>query len=311
MVKRDARKLLPQELEALREAALYMRGQDCGITAIEVSEKLGVDRTTVGRWFKQYRIYGNVNHPARERGRKVGAVQVLSNSEWAHLVAIFLTRSPLNLGLSSSLWNRRQIADLILNEWGLEVKPDYVPRLLRQCQFPAQVRPSTPESARYENILTGEPVCIRSEFSGVGRTHRRRQAWIAAYPVAHQLQECVLKRLDKSLLPDFEADLSKPRALLCAHDPRGRIQFRCYRSPISPTAQSGFLQLLGSSDATPVSVLFLKRFRLTATGRKWLQHNKEKVLAVCPTILIDEPVRAQSKDLLLTRGWSPAWSGSQ
>lgn len=307
MAKRDARTLRPQELEALRASALYIKGQDDGITALEVSERIGVDRTTVGRWLKHYEIYGDVTRSVRERGRKAGAVQVLSSSEWAHLVAIFLTLAPSQVGLSGSLWNRRQIADLILKQWHLEVKPDYVPRLLRQCQFPAQERQSTPETVRYENILTGEPVCIRSEFSGVGRTHRRRLAWIAAYPVVHQLQERLLKQLDKSLLPEFEADLSKPRALLCAHDPRGRIQFRCYPSPITSTAQNGFLQLLGSSEPTPVSALFLKRFKLTATGRKWLQSKKDKVLAVCPTLLIDKPVRAESKDLPL----SPAWSGSR
>ena len=311
MVKRDARKLRSQELEALKASALYMKRQDEGITALEVSERIGVDRTTVGRWLKHYEIYGDAALPVRQRGRKAGAVQVLSKSEWAHLVAIFLTLSPSSVGLSGSLWDTRQIAALILNKWGLEVKPDYVPRLLRQCQFPAQERQSPPESASYENILTGEPVCIRSEFSGVGRTHRRRLAWVAAYPVAHQLQKRVLKGLGKSLQPDFEADLSKPRALLCAHDPRGRIQFRCYPAPISSTAQSGFLQLLGSSDPTPVSVLFLKSFKLTATGRKWLQGKKEKVLAVCPTLLIDDPVPAESTDLPLSRGSSPAWSGSR
>ena len=306
----DARKLSQEELRKTREEALRLQSRGYGVC--EIAESLGIHRSTVGRWLNDYHLYGGVTLEKKPKGRKPGANQTLSRADTFHLIAVCFTKSPKQVGLVGSVWDRQTIAQFIFANWRVDVKPDYVARLLRNWSFPKQQPPQFLQSATYQDLLTGETMSLESAIRENGNYRLRQLAYISAVPVEDSILDRLILGLEKhrSKGPK-ENELNQPRVLLCAHDPHGRLRFRCHPAPATATIRQSFLRALASNHEGPILAVFRDRFQLTPSGRKWLSRNSERVRGIAPMLKILRHQVSASRAPPLSPAWSPALPGLQ
>jgi transposase len=275
----DARRLKSADRKKLAATIAYTRAKDPGITNQELAEQFGVHRTTVARWLKRQSQYGSDIFDSTVKGRKKSSPNHLTRRQLAYVVATLLTELPLQGGGRGGLWNKSRIESLILSEFDIDVPPDYVPRLLRQKGFPLQQPWHMPDATQYADLLTGQIVQSADHFLQTSPESQHRRFWVNQHTLDIAMQQALLTTLDEQAAL-FTKPLSRPRAVLCAHNPKGVLSFRCYTAPISSTAISGFLRLLNSEDPSPLSVIFGQPCALTQGGKKWLKSQAGAVKAM-------------------------------
>jgi transposase len=129
----DARLLSDEVLEALRLRAL--RGCELGHTEADVAQLLGVARETVCRWWSAYREGGTDALPHNRTGRPVGTGRTLSNEQAAHIQDLLDQHNPEQLGIAAPLWSRRAVAELIRDEYGIDMPVRTVGSYLRRWDY--------------------------------------------------------------------------------------------------------------------------------------------------------------------------------
>jgi transposase len=105
-----------------------------GYTIEEVAEFLGVHRTSVSRWVAAFRARGTSGlaaHPAAGRPPKLTRAQEKFIGRW-------LTDKPTEHGFSTELWTGLRVAQMIRQEFGVELNPKYVSTWLRRRGFTPQ-----------------------------------------------------------------------------------------------------------------------------------------------------------------------------
>jgi len=122
----------PFELE--RRRCLAVQRVIDGYSAEEVADFLGVDPRSVRRWvaaFERDGPQGLVARPVPGRPAKLTATQEKIVRRW-------LAGSPRDCGFTTDLWTCARLAQLIQEEWGVSLHPDYLSVWLRQRGFTPQ-----------------------------------------------------------------------------------------------------------------------------------------------------------------------------
>ncbi|MFQ5668643.1 MAG: IS630 family transposase [Candidatus Binatia bacterium] len=122
----------PAELERRRVRAIELLER--GLQPHVVAERLGVDRRSVRRWNRAYRLRGRDglrSHPAPGRPPRLTRQQRGSLVRW-------ILRGPEACGYPTALWTCQRIVELIRTRFGITYHPDHVGRLLRACGFSPQ-----------------------------------------------------------------------------------------------------------------------------------------------------------------------------
>lgn len=123
---------LPAEFEHRRLLAVrrVLEGDSVG----EVADFLEVDPRSVRRWVQEFRELGwegLISHPVPGRPRKLSATQ-------EKIVVRWLQECPTELGFATELWTCQRLAQLIREEWGIDMNPRYLPQWLRERDFSPQ-----------------------------------------------------------------------------------------------------------------------------------------------------------------------------
>src|SRR6478672_11708075 len=111
----DARQLSDEVLQALRLRAL--RGCELGSTETEVAELLGLSRETISRWW----------------------TASAKDGQAAFLRTILNEKSPEDMGITSPLWTRRAVAELIRKGYGIDMPVRTVGEYLRRWGYTPKV----------------------------------------------------------------------------------------------------------------------------------------------------------------------------
>lgn len=155
----DARQLSDEVLQALRLRAL--NGCELGFTEMEIADLLGIAHETVSRWWTAYRSGGPDALPGDRTGRPVGSGRILSDEQVRRIQDQIDNPSPEEVGISSALWSRRAVRDLIRQESGIAMPVRTVGEYLRRWGYTAKrprrhARQQDPEEVR-EWLKTAYP----------------------------------------------------------------------------------------------------------------------------------------------------------
>ena len=104
MSKADGRQLSIDTQNYLRQQAIHLREQ--GKPVGEIADYLGVNRSVVGKWWRQYIAEGAAALSQQKRGRRPGTGQRLSDAQQAELRRSLETGYPEDYGIESALWTR-------------------------------------------------------------------------------------------------------------------------------------------------------------------------------------------------------------
>jgi transposase len=164
----DARQLSDEVLQALRLRAI--RGCEMGYTQAEVADLLGLARETVSRWWSAYADSGEDALPGDRTGRPVGSGRTLNDGQAARLRSILVSKQPQEVGISSPLWTRPAVRDLIRKEYGIDMPVRTVGEYLGRWGFTPKAprrhsRDQDPEEVRHwldEDYPTIERLAARA-----------------------------------------------------------------------------------------------------------------------------------------------------
>ena len=116
----------PAELERRRRLAVQRVHE--GYSTEEVADFLGVDPSSVRRWLAAFRDRGPCGLAARPvPGRPP---QLTTTQE--KVIRRWLGDRPTEYGFATDLWSAPRLVQLIKQEWGILLHPDYLTTWLRQ-----------------------------------------------------------------------------------------------------------------------------------------------------------------------------------
>ena len=136
MKKPDARLLNPTTQNYLRQQAIRLREQ--GKRMGEIATYLGVHRTTVSGWWRQYQQEGKAALNQQPRGAKLGERRTLSLAEEATVQQLMQAHFPDELNIDSALWTRAAVQTLITCECGVEMPIRTVGEYLKRWRYTPQ-----------------------------------------------------------------------------------------------------------------------------------------------------------------------------
>ena len=136
MNKPDARLLNPTTQDYLRQQAIRLREQ--GKRTGEIATYLGVHRTTVWEWWRQYQLLGEAAHFQQKRGHKLGGGRTLTLREEERLQQLIKEHFPDELDIDSGLWTRSAVQALIVWECGIKMPIRTVGEYLKRWGYTPQ-----------------------------------------------------------------------------------------------------------------------------------------------------------------------------
>jgi transposase len=173
MNKPDARLLNPTTQDYLRQQAIRLRRQ--GKRMGEIAAYLGVHRTTVSKWWRQYQQVGEAALHQLKRGNKLGEGRTLRSSEEAVIQRLIREHFPDELNVDSALWTRQAVQALIAGEPGVKMPIRTVGEYLKRWGY----TPQKPLKRAYEQNPQAVKAWLETEYPAIEQRAQQEDAEIA------------------------------------------------------------------------------------------------------------------------------------
>jgi len=123
-------------LDALRLRAVHAR--ELGYAVSDIAAILGVREETVSRWCSRYDRGGRAALPGDRTGRPIGSGRLLDEGQEQGIREVIETKTPLESGISSALWTRHTVRELIHQRVGIRLPIRTVGEYLRRWGYTPQ-----------------------------------------------------------------------------------------------------------------------------------------------------------------------------
>src|SRR4051795_13260382 len=123
-------------LDALRLRAVHAR--ELGYAVVDIAAILGVREETVSRWCCRYERGGEEALPGDRTGRPIGSGRLLDREQEQRIQEAIETQSPEKLGISSALWTRQAVQELIKQRVGIRLPIRTVGEYLKRWGYTPQ-----------------------------------------------------------------------------------------------------------------------------------------------------------------------------
>ena len=173
MHKPNARLLNPTTQNYLRQQAIRLREQ--GKRMSEIATYLGIHRTTVSEWWRQYQLLGETALQQQKRGNKLGEGRTLTPGEEARVQQLMREHFPDALNIDSALWTRSAVQTLIACECGVEMPIRTVGEYLKRWGY----TPQKPLKRAYEQDPQTVKAWVDIEYPAIEQRAQQENAEIA------------------------------------------------------------------------------------------------------------------------------------
>lgn len=136
MEKIDARKLKREAQQLVRKQVIRLR--KAGKTYQEISEIVGIHKSTTCAIFKKYESGGHKAIEGRKRGRPEGSNRTLTVDQEKRLKKAITDKTPDQLKFPFALWTRKAVKELIMQLFCIEMPIRTVGEYLRRWGFTPQ-----------------------------------------------------------------------------------------------------------------------------------------------------------------------------
>ena len=161
MSKPDGRQLSIETQNYLRQQAIRLRQQDKPVG--EIADYLGVNRSVVGKWWRQYKAQGKAALVQQERGRQPGSGQRLSEVQQEQLRRSIETGYREDYGIESALWTRRAVQALIVEQCNVKLPVRTVGDYLKRWGY----SPQRPLKRAYEQDPDAVASWVEEEYPAI------------------------------------------------------------------------------------------------------------------------------------------------
>lgn len=157
----NAVKLRPEAQYEIRKSIIRLWKK--GKKDDEIAETLDVSERHVRSVKKQYSEGGIEAIKPQKRGRSVGEKRILSSEQEKEIQQIIVDNNPEQLKFKDCMWTRKNIAELIKQKYGIEIKPSTLGYYLQRWGFSVQ----RPVKRAYKQDEKKIDKWLNEEFPGI------------------------------------------------------------------------------------------------------------------------------------------------
>src|SRR3954465_319581 len=132
----DGRSESNEVLEALRLRAVHAR--ELGYAVVDIATILGVREETISRWCSRYDRGGREALPGDRTGRPIGSGRLLDRRQEQGIREAIESKTPQELGITTALWTRQAVRELIHQRVGIRLPVRTVGEYLRRWGYTPQ-----------------------------------------------------------------------------------------------------------------------------------------------------------------------------
>lgn len=276
MSKSDGRRLSIETQTYLRQQSVRLRQQSKPVA--EIAEYLGVSRSTVSKWWAQYKQQGEDALVQKRRGRRAGEGQRISEEQQAKLRKSILDGYPEDYGIESGLWTRRAVQSLIEHQCDVLMPIRTVGDYLRRWGYSAQ----RPLKRAYEQDPEAVAAWLEVEYPAIEQRAKAENAEI------HWEDESGLRSNDhggRSYAPIGQtpaacrSERQRTRVnYIASVSKHGTVRFMLYTKSFSGPVYLRFLSRLVRSKKRKVFVIADRHpVHFRKTVRQWLETHSSQI----------------------------------
>lgn len=241
MNKPDARYLNPTTQDYLRQQAIRLRTQ--GKRASEIATYLGVHRTTISDWWRQYQQIGEAALHQQPRGNRLGEGRTLSAGEEAWMQQLMQAHFPDELHIDSALWTRSAVQNLIACKCGVKMPLRTVGEYLKRWGY----TPQKPLKRAYEQDPQALKAWLATDYPAIEQRAKSEDAEIGWGDESGLRSDAQVGRgyAPKGRTPEIQPNTQRVRVnYIASISNQGKVRFMLYTQKLTAQVFITFLKRL-------------------------------------------------------------------
>lgn len=271
----DARLLNPTTQNYLRQQAIRLREQ--GKRRGEIATYLGVHRTTISEWWRQYQQIGEAALHQQKRGNKLGEGRTLNQSEEARIQQLLRAHFPDELNIDSALWTRAAVQSLSVGECGVEMPIRTVGEYLKRWGY----TPQKPLKRAYEQNPQRVKAWLDIEYPAIEQQAQQENAEIAWGDESGLRSDAQVGRGYAPIGPTPEIQPNTQRVsvnYLASVSNQGKVRFMLYTQKLTAQVFITFLErLIAKRTRKLMWIVDRHPVHRSNAVHQWLQEHRDKI----------------------------------
>lgn len=275
MNKPDARLLNPTTQNYLRQQAIRLRSQ--GKRASDIATYLGVHRTTVSEWWRQYQQEGKAALYQQKRGNQFGESRTLAQSEEAWIQQLIEEHFPDELNIDSALWTRSAVQTLIVYECGVEMPIRTVGEYLKRWGY----TPQKPLKRAYEQDPQAVKAWLETDYPALKQRAKTEAAEIAWGDESGLRSDAQVGRgyAPRGQTPEIQPSTQRVGVnYIASISNQGKVRFMLYTSKLTAQVFIVFLErLLQGRERKLMWIVDRHPVHRSDAVQQWLQEHQDRI----------------------------------
>ncbi len=271
----NAKKLSPNEQYQIRLGIIRLWKK--GRFDSEIAEIFNVSERHVKSVKKKY-LDGGLNAiKPKTRGRRNGDKRILAPDQEKEIQRIIVDKTPDQLKFKECMWCRKNIAALIKNLFGIEIKPSTLGYYLERWGFSVQ----RPVKRAYKQDQAKIDEWLNKEFPGISKRADEENAEIFFGDETNIQNTMNYLRgyAPKGKTPVVRTESQKFKVnMLSAVSKRGKLRFMLYKDNMNAGSLIDFMRRL-IADSKKKVFLILDNLRVHHSSKvtEWVEKHKDKI----------------------------------
>ncbi len=274
-LKTNAVRLSPKEQYQIRKNIVRLLNK--GKTNREIAELLDVSERHVRSVKKAYSEGGIEAIKPKKRGRKKGENHILTPDQEREIQQIIIDKTPDQLKLKECMWTRKNIAALIKEKYGIEIKFSTLGYYLSRWGFSVQ----RPVKRAYKQDQAKIDNWLNKEFPGITKraVDENAEIYFGDETNIQNTMNYLKGYAPKGKTPVVRTESQKFKVnMLSAVSKRGKLRFMLYKDNMNSENLIDFMRRLISDSGKKV-FLILDNLRVHHSKKvmEWIKTHKDKI----------------------------------
>ena len=271
----NAKKLSPNEQYQIRLGIIRLWKKEKSDS--EIAEIFNVSERHVRSVKKKYQSGGLSAIKPKKRGRKKGEKRILTVEQEVEIQQIIVDKAPNQLKFKECMWCRKNIAALIKEQFGVEVKPSTLGYYLERWGFSVQ----RPVKRAYKQDQAKIDEWLNKEFPGISKRAEEENAEIFFGDETNIQNTMNYLRgyAPKGKTPVVRTEAQKFKInMLSAVSKRGKLRFMLYKDNMNSDNLIDFMRRL-ITDSKKKVFLILDNLRVHHSTKvtEWVEKHKDRI----------------------------------
>lgn len=243
----------------------------------EIATYLGVHRTTVSGWWRQYQQEGEAALNQQPRGAKFGEGRTLSPAEEATVQRLLREHFPDELNIDSALWTRAAVQSLIACECGVEMPIRTVGEYLKRWGY----TPQKPLKRAYEQDAQAVKAWLDTKYPAIEQCAQQENAEIGWGDQSGLRSDAQVGRGYAPIGHTPEIQLSTQRVrvnYVASISNQGKVRFMLYTQKLTAQVFITFLErLIAKRTRKLIWIVDRHPVHRSEAVQQWLHEHQAKI----------------------------------